>query len=179
MTYLRTGFAFGPQHWSQLQGEFASKWTETIRDAQSVFMPATQPRDIQSAISSQLAFGRRNMERWFGWQTVIADTAAKESPQAPASRAAAANTQAIEAEFTVEEPPHAAAPSLADDDLQRIRGIGPTLAGKLAARGVTRFTQLAALDAMAVEELDAALNLKGRIERDSWVQQAAELAAQA
>lgn len=62
------------------------------------------------------------------------------------------------------------------DELQRIRGIGPAIAGKLQARGITSFAQLAALDEAAIAELDSALDLKGRIERDDWVGQAQALA---
>ena len=61
--------------------------------------------------------------------------------------------------------------------MQRIRGIGPAIAGKLYARGITSFAQMAALDDAAIAELDSALDLKGRIERDDWVGQAASLAA--
>jgi len=63
------------------------------------------------------------------------------------------------------------------DELQRIRGIGPAIASKLHARGITSFAQMAALDSSAVSELDTALDLKGRIERDDWIGQAQAMVA--
>lgn len=62
------------------------------------------------------------------------------------------------------------------DDLTRIVGIGPKLSAALAERGLTTFTQLAALEGGALEELDKALDLKGRAVRDAWVAQAARFA---
>jgi len=68
-------------------------------------------------------------------------------------------------------------PKAEADELQRIRGIGPAIAAKLHARGISSFAQMAALDEAAVAELDSALDLKGRIERDDWIGQAKALAA--
>jgi predicted flap endonuclease-1-like 5' DNA nuclease len=65
------------------------------------------------------------------------------------------------------------------DDLTRMVGIGPKLAVALAARGVTRFAQIAAWTADDLAELDAALSLKGRAVREAWVAQAKRLAAEA
>ena len=77
-----------------------------------------------------------------------------------------------------EAKPVAAAPASSEpDELQRIRGIGPAIATKLQAQGIRTFAQMAALDAAAIEKLDTALDLKGRIERDDWVGQAKALAA--
>ena len=63
------------------------------------------------------------------------------------------------------------------DDLTRLVGIGPKLADALAARGVTRFAQLAAWTAADLAIFDAALSLKGRAVRDAWVAQAKRLSA--
>jgi predicted flap endonuclease-1-like 5' DNA nuclease len=65
----------------------------------------------------------------------------------------------------------------APDDLTRLVGIGPKLSDALAARGVTRFAQIAAWTTKDLAEIDAALSLKGRAVRDAWVAQAARLAA--
>jgi predicted flap endonuclease-1-like 5' DNA nuclease len=66
----------------------------------------------------------------------------------------------------------------AADDLTRMHGIGPKLSRALAARGVTRFAQIAAWTDIDLAELDAALDLKGRAVREAWVDQARKLAAQ-
>lgn len=63
------------------------------------------------------------------------------------------------------------------DDLTRIRGIGPKLAGLLHSEGVTRFAQIAAFDASDLAELDHKLGaFRRRAVRDDWVGQAAALA---
>lgn len=77
------------------------------------------------------------------------------------------------------------APSLAaasagpqDDDLTRIKGIGPKLVEQLHALGVTRFDQIAAWTDAEVDHIDAKLGrFAGRIRRDSWIEQAHFLAA--
>ena len=47
---------------------------------------------------------------------------------------------------------------------------------KLNALGVTTFAQVAAMSRDDIEKLDDALSFKGRIDRDNWLEQAAELA---
>ncbi len=61
------------------------------------------------------------------------------------------------------------------DDLTRINGIGPVISEKLNSLGYTRFAQIAALDQAGVEDIEAQLSFKGRIERENWIQQAIEL----
>src|SRR5579871_3956668 len=95
-------------------------------------------------------------------------TAMSEVEAAPAEVVVEA-APAVDAEATaasVEAP----APAVADD-LTRMTGIGPKLAGALAARGVTRFAQIAAWTDADVAEADAALSLKGRAAREAWVAQ--------
>jgi len=97
---------------------------------------------------------------------------------------------ARDAASTAPEPvPHAAtrpdAPALVaeapaqatavDDDLQRIRGIGPKIAGTLADLGVRRYAQIAAWTPTDVERINARLRFKGRIEREQWIEQAQAL----
>jgi predicted flap endonuclease-1-like 5' DNA nuclease len=72
-----------------------------------------------------------------------------------------------------------AATAMEPDDLTRLVGIGPKLAQALAARGVTRFSELAAWTAADLAEVDAALSLKGRAVRDAWVAQARRFASAA
>ena len=64
------------------------------------------------------------------------------------------------------------------DDLQRIKGIGPKLEGLLHELGIYQFQQIAKLSRSDVAWLDDYLNFKGRIDRDNWIAQAGELAAQ-
>jgi predicted flap endonuclease-1-like 5' DNA nuclease len=82
---------------------------------------------------------------------------------------------APEPEAVVEPEPAPIAAAVADD-LTRMSGIGPKLSAALAARGVTRFAQIAAWTAEDLAEVDAALSLKGRAVREAWVAQAKRLA---
>ena len=63
------------------------------------------------------------------------------------------------------------------DDLKKISGVGPVLEGKLNDLGVTHFQQIADFTAEKIAEVDAALNFKGRIDREDWLGQASILAA--
>jgi len=64
------------------------------------------------------------------------------------------------------------------DDLQAVKGIGPKLAAKLVALGITSYRQLAEL---GPDDLAPLAELVGvplrRIERDGWVESARELVA--
>ena len=61
------------------------------------------------------------------------------------------------------------------DNLKRIKGIGPVIAGKLIDMGVTRFAQIAAWTQEDIDRVSSHLDFKGRIEREEWVKQAGEL----
>lgn len=62
------------------------------------------------------------------------------------------------------------------DDLKKLSGVGPALEKKLLEAGVTTFAQIAAWGEAEIAEFDEKLSFKGRIEREGWVAQAAELA---
>lgn len=62
------------------------------------------------------------------------------------------------------------------DDLKQLSGVGPALEKKLHAAGVTTFAQVAAWTEADVAAMDEQLSFKGRIEREGWIAQAAELA---
>jgi len=62
------------------------------------------------------------------------------------------------------------------DDLKQISGVGPVLEGKLHDLGITKFAQVAAFTPEQIVMVDDRLSFKGRIERDEWLKQAAELA---
>lgn len=66
------------------------------------------------------------------------------------------------------------APIVADsvDDLTKLVGVGPKLAASLADLGVTKFSQIAAWTPDELASFDQLLNLKGRAEREAWIDQA-------
>jgi len=63
------------------------------------------------------------------------------------------------------------------DNLVKLKGIGPKLAGLLNQHGIVRFDQIAKLTPAQVDDLDAALGaFRGRLARDHVVDQAGYLA---
>lgn len=64
------------------------------------------------------------------------------------------------------------------DDLTKLSGVGPKLAEKLQGAGVTSFAQIAAWTEEDIASLDETLSLRGRVEREGWVDQAKALAAE-
>lgn len=74
--------------------------------------------------------------------------------------------------------PVAAAPVDGEDDLLRLKGVGPKLKTLLIDLGVTRYAQIAAWTDADLAAIDAKLgNFKGRPVRDQWVDQAKYLAS--
>jgi small subunit ribosomal protein S2 len=67
------------------------------------------------------------------------------------------------------------APRGEPDDLKRINGIGPKVEQRLNDLGFYHYWQFADLSPEAVDALDKALAMKGRIQRDDWVGQAKKL----
>jgi large subunit ribosomal protein L21 len=65
------------------------------------------------------------------------------------------------------------------DDLTRISGVGPKLLDKLNENGVYHFWQIAEWGPAEIAFMDDQLSFKGRIERDNWIAQATEFAAEA
>lgn len=59
------------------------------------------------------------------------------------------------------------------DDLTRMKGLGPKIAGLLSEMGITTYAQIAAWDEEDITRIDAQLGrFSGRITRDQWVAQA-------
>ncbi len=58
------------------------------------------------------------------------------------------------------------------DDLKRIRGIGVLIEKRLNAMGVSRYEQIANWTSGDIDRVSQMLEFKGRIERESWVEQA-------
>jgi NADH-quinone oxidoreductase subunit E len=61
------------------------------------------------------------------------------------------------------------------DDLKVISGVGPKLEGVLNSLGIWTYEQIAGWTPYEIAWIDDYLQFKGRIERDEWVSQAAEL----
>ncbi len=63
------------------------------------------------------------------------------------------------------------------DDLKQVSGIGPKLEETLNGLGIFHFDQIAAWSPDTVAWVDGYLSFKGRIERENWINQAKQLAA--
>lgn len=70
------------------------------------------------------------------------------------------------------------APKGEADDLKRISGVGPKLEGTLNEIGVFHFWQISEWGPAEIAFMDDRLSFKGRIERDNWIEQAKEFAAE-
>ncbi len=67
----------------------------------------------------------------------------------------------------------AASDAASQDDLRRIKGVGPKLVALLHGLGVTRFDQIAGWTEADLDDLDTKLGaFAGRPRRDAWVEQA-------
>ncbi|VAW16977.1 SSU ribosomal protein S2p (SAe) [hydrothermal vent metagenome] len=102
-------------------------------------------------------------------ETIVTSPAATvESDEKPASEAAGQEAEAGEPLF--------ATPEGEPDDLKKISGVGPVLEKKLNELGITKFAQIAQFSSEDIQKIDTELNFKGRIERDNWLEQVADLA---
>ncbi|MEL6794991.1 MAG: NADH-quinone oxidoreductase subunit E, partial [Pseudomonadota bacterium] len=124
-------------------------------------------------------------------EVAVADAPAPKKAEAPAAPAKAPTAEAEAEKPARPEPKPAAEPAAVDeaapetlaaaresgaDDLKKISGVGPKLEGVLNEMGFFHFDQIAAWTPEHVAWVDARLKFKGRIERDDWIAQAAELA---
>jgi len=62
------------------------------------------------------------------------------------------------------------------DDLKLISGVGPVLEDKLNELGIFHFWQIAKFEAKDIDLVNDAMAFPGRIERDEWIAQSANLA---
>ena len=107
---------------------------------------------------------------------VAAAPAKKTAPKKAASKKEEAKAEAPKAAPKKAAPKKAAAGEA--DDLKRISGVGPALEKKLNGFGITTFAQIAAWSPEDIADFDDKLSFKGRIERDNWLEQAAQFDAE-
>lgn len=108
-----------------------------------------------------------------GSAPAVAAAPAKAAPKKAEAKKAAPKAAAKKA--APKKAAETAAPAAADD-LKKLSGVGPALEKKLLAGGVTTFAQIAAWTDADVADMDEKLSFKGRIQREGWIAQAAELA---
>jgi large subunit ribosomal protein L21 len=108
--------------------------------------------------------------------TVVSEDATPAKKAKPAKKVAeASNASAakpVEAVASVKA-------KTSDDDLTKLSGVGPAMLKKLNTVNISTLAQIAAWTSEDVAAIDEKLSLKGRIEREGWIQQAKELASKA
>ncbi|PTW62887.1 LSU ribosomal protein L21P [Breoghania corrubedonensis] len=102
-----------------------------------------------------------------------AKPAAKAAKKPAKAEAAAPADKASEATAA---PAAAAEAASGADDLKKLQGLGPAIEKKLNAAGVTTYAQIASMTDEDVARVEDEAGIKGRFERDNWVEQAKELA---
>ncbi|KUP93830.1 NADH-quinone oxidoreductase subunit E [Tritonibacter horizontis] len=109
----------------------------------------------------------------------VKQAAAKKAPLKKSAAATPAQPEAAAAAVTEEEAPETltAARGGQADNLKLLKGVGPKLEETLNELGFFHFDQIAKWTEAEVAWVDARLKFKGRIERDGWIAQAAQLAA--
>ena len=157
-------------------------YTESVADT---IINAREAAQIKSAVSA--GDGQEYIEVTEEAKEVLAkpaaaapvatETEAVVETEAPVVAAAEVEIPAeVEASVVAEAPAEVAEPAApsadATDDLTDINGIGPVIAGKLNAQGITSFQQIAGFTPEDVERIDGELNFKGRIDREEWISQA-------
>lgn len=137
-------------------------------------------------LGTMLASARR-AEPVVAAATVAPATATRPVSNAPASPEPPAPVAAVEAappkvegedQIPGQRPKGlVAARNQAPDDLKIIKGIGPQNEERLHALGIWHFEQIANWTPENVEWVGSYLAFPGRIERENWIEQARELAA--
>ena len=96
---------------------------------------------------------------------------------AKAAKKAAAKPKKAEASAPAAAPAAAKAAASGADDLKKLTGLGPAMEKKLNVAGVSTYAQIASLSADDITRVEDETGLKGRFERDNWIEQAKTLAA--
>jgi large subunit ribosomal protein L21 len=108
--------------------------------------------------------------------TVMSEDATPAKKAKPAKKAAEANNASaakpVEAVASVKA-------KTSGDGLTKLSGVGPAMLKKLNTVNISTLEQIAAWTSEDVASIDEKLSLKGRIEREGWIQQAKELASKA
>ncbi|WP_270730371.1 50S ribosomal protein L21 [Shimia sp. Alg240-R146] len=151
----------------QIKGEKLIKFVKRRRKHSSKRTVGHRQKLTLVRITDILASGadKSGVKAAIGSGSVAAVAVAAAAPKKAAAKKAAPK----KAEAKAEAPAGA-------DDLKKLSGVGPALEKKLLAAGVTTFAQIAAWGEADIAEFDEKLSFKGRIEREGWVAQAAELA---
>jgi NADH-quinone oxidoreductase subunit E len=107
----------------------------------------------------------------------LAASVEDEPPTAvPPPKPAAVEVVARQPKSVGSKPSVLAAPrNGAPDNLKQIKGIGPKIEASLQDKGIYHLDQIAGWNKANIDWVEAELAFKGRVRRERWVEQAAEL----
>ena len=112
-------------------------------------------------------------------QAAEAKPAPKKAPMKKVAKPEPASPEGAAAKATEEAAPETLKEARGGkpDDLKLLKGVGPKLEQTLNELGFFHFDQIAKWTEAEVAWVDSRLKFKGRIERDGWIAQAAQLAS--
>lgn len=146
---------------------YLGRGTRQIVQVQSETPPETQAQAADKPRAETVRRPRTNAARL----AAAADDPPHAEAQKKPPRARRARADKVDP-----KPPTLPAPlGGGPDNLKRIKGIGPKIEASLNAMGVFHLHQIAAWTEANIEWVESQLAFKGRIRREKWVDQAAEL----
>lgn len=182
---LVAGAAVQAEVIDQIKGEKVIKYVRRRRKHSSKRTVGHRQKLTLVKVTDILASGadKSGVKAAIGAGSVAAVAVAAAAPapkKAPAAQKAPAKKAAAAADSVGSRPANllTEARDGQPDDLKKISGVGPKLEGLLHQNGVYHFDQIAAWTADEIAYMDDQLSFKGRIERDGWLAQAAQFAAE-
>lgn len=189
------GMGMAGQICGMMAGSMAGAMSATSMLANETTGGLSAPFGVSNPMNFDLASGTFDDEPSDDAKTRSSPDAAEASPAQPASNAVKSEAEPVAIDAEAEEalartsvapimPEDFVKPKSTDkpdmpDDLKAISGIGPKLEAVLNSLGVWTYAQIADWTPNEVAWVDDYLQFKGRIERDDWIAQAAELAKKA
>ena len=170
---LNLGRRIARENWIE-QAQVLAKGGETLysaRRARGEAATAAPTRDEAPAPSPAVAAKPSELPRPMSSRGVAAVVVQPESAPLVSDRAAFAAAPEA-ASLPPPATPRRPVPPADSDNLLRIGGITKEIAARLNEHGITRYGQIAHWSAADVSELEERLEVRGRIARENWIEQA-------
>ena len=163
------------QAWRGLDNQSAD---ETIRELERLLKIRSD--ELNAALAARVHFlpaATQSSPQSLPGVAPGADTGSSTSaPNAVASLHEQVSIARAENERLRQQLERTSAALLSSDDLTQLKGVGGKMAEQLRELGISQFAQMAALDLTEMESpLHPLHNLRGRIERNGWIEQAKAL----
>ena len=139
--------------WLELQGELWSQWFDFLDLNEAASGSSSAPTVAKAEPAKKKTVKKKTIPN----KTTPVRTAKKK----------------VITKKTVQKKSTTSTKKVEKDNLEMISGIGPALAKKLNANGIVNFSQVAALTAKEIDNLEKTIiKFPGRIRREKWVNQA-------